>query len=118
MFTLRDAGVTFTLGDSGGIVTRRDGGVIIWTAGCGGNDDGECRLSDDAFKYFGEVNDGLLLGVAKLGKRGGRSWVGEGLCQGLRCDDGCIYGGCFWHWALVWKNCTVLAVRLALVFGT
>ena len=42
--------------------------------------------------------------VAKLSKRGGRPWVGEGLCQGLRCDDGCIDGACFRHWALVWKK--------------
>ena len=46
----------------------------------------------------------MLLGVAILGNRGCRRWVGEGLCQGLRCNDGCIDGGCFWHWALVWKE--------------
>ena len=33
-----------------------------------GDDDGECRLSDSAFEYSGEVNYGLLMGVAKLGK--------------------------------------------------
>ena len=65
-----------------------------------GNNDGECRLSSGAFEDFGEFNDGLLLGVAELVKRGFRRWVGEGLCQGLRCDDGCIDGGCFGHWAL------------------
>ena len=69
----------------------------------GGNDDGECRLSDGAFEYFGKVNDGLLLGVSKLGKRGGGRWVGEGLYQGSRCNYGCINGECVWHWALVWK---------------
>ena len=103
MFTLRDAGGTVTLGDSGGIVTRRGGGGIFLTAGCGGNDDWECRLSDGAFKYFGKVNDGLFLGVAELGKWGCRRWVDEGLCQGSRCNDGCIDGGYFGHWALVWK---------------
>ena len=72
---------------------------------CGlrGNDDGECRLFNGAFEYFGEVNDGLLMGVAELGKLGGRQWVGEGLCQGLLCNYGCIDRGCFRHWALVWK---------------
>ena len=69
-----------------------------------GNDDWECRLSLGAFKDFGEVNDGLLLGVAKLGRRGCRRWVGEGLCQGSRCNDGYINGGCFGHWALAWKE--------------
>ena len=69
-----------------------------------GNDDWECRLSDRPFKDFGEVNDGLLLGVAKLGKRGCRTWVVEGLCQGSRCDDGCIHGLCFRYWALAWKE--------------
>ena len=51
------------------------------------NDDGDCRLSNGTFEYFGKVNDGLLLGFTKLGKRGGRLWVDEGLCQGSRCDD-------------------------------
>ena len=53
-----------------------------------GNDDWECRLIDGAFEDFGEVNDGLLVGVAELGKRGFRRWVGEGLCQGPRCNYG------------------------------
>ena len=82
-----------------------------------GNDDWECRLSDGAFKYFGKVNDGLLLGVAELGKGGCRRWVEEGLCQGSRCDDGCIDGGCFWHWALVWKELHCLGGALSSGFG-
>ena len=53
-----------------------------------GNAGWECRLSDGAFKDFSKVDDGLLLGVTELGKRGCRRWVGEGLCQGSRCDDG------------------------------
>ena len=69
-----------------------------------GNDDGECKLSDGALEYFSEVNNGLLLGVSKLSKQGGRNWIGEGICQGSRCDDGCIDGGFFWHWVLVWKE--------------
>ena len=69
-----------------------------------GNDDWECWLSDGTFEDFGEVNDGLLLGVAELGKQGCRRWVGEVLSQGSRCDDGCIDRGCFRHWALVWKE--------------
>ena len=83
-----------------------------------GNHDGECRLRNGAFECFGEVNNWFLLGVVKLGKRGGRAWIGEGLCQGTYCDDGCIDGRFFWHRTLVRKHCTVLAVRSALVFGT
>ena len=68
------------------------------------NDDGECRLSDGALKCFGEVNNGLMLGIIKLGKRGDRVWIGEGLRQGMRCNDGCIGGGGFRHRTLVWKK--------------
>ena len=82
-----------------------------------GNDAGECRIFDGAFKYFIEVKDGLLMGVSELGKQGGRRWVAEGLCQGSRYDNGCIDRGFFvtGHWC--GKNCTVLSVQLALVFG-
>ena len=82
-----------------------------------GNYDWECRLSDGTFKDFGEVNDDLLLGVAKLGKRGCRRWVGEGLYQGSRCDDDCIDGGCFGHWALVWKEFHCLGGALSSGLG-
>ena len=68
------------------------------------NNDGECRLRNGALEYFGEVNNGLLLGVAKLGKRGIRGWIGEGISQGTRCADGCIDGGGFWHRTLVQKK--------------
>ena len=60
-----------------------------------GNDDGECRISDGALEYFDEVNNGLLLGVAELDKRGGRGCIGEGLRQGTRCNSGCVDGGRF-----------------------
>ena len=65
---------------------------------------GECRLCDGALGYFGEVNNGLLLGVAKLGKQGGRGWIGESLRQGTRCNNGCVDGGGFWHRTLVQKE--------------
>ena len=42
-----------------------------------GNDAGECRFCNGNFKYVGVVNDGLLLGVAELGKLGGRFWLIE-----------------------------------------
>ena len=42
-----------------------------------GDDAGECRLCNDAFEYFDKVNNGLLLGIAELVKRGGRGWIGE-----------------------------------------
>ena len=68
-----------------------------------GNADGECRLCDGALEYFGKVNNGLLLGVAELGKGGGRVWIDEGLLQGMRCDDGCVDGGGFRDRTLVRK---------------
>ena len=82
-----------------------------------GNGGWECRLSNGAFKYFGKVNDGLLLGVAELGKQGCRRWVGEGLYQGSRCDDGCIEGGCFGDWELVWKKLHCLGGELSYGLG-
>ena len=82
-----------------------------------GNDDGECRLSDGAFEDFDKVDDGLLLGVAELGKQVCRRWVGKGLCQGSRCDDGCIDGGCFGHCALVWKELHCLGGALSSGLG-
>ena len=69
-----------------------------------GNDNGGYRLRDGTLKYLGKVNNVLLMGVAELGKRGGRSWIGEGLRQGTHCDDGCVDGGDFWHWTLVRKE--------------
>ena len=44
-------------------------------------------------------------------------WVDEGLCQGSRCDDGCIDGGCFGHWALVWKELHCLGGALSSGLG-
>ena len=82
-----------------------------------GNNDWECRLSDGAFKDFGEVNDGLLLGVAELGKWGCTRWVGEVLCQGLRYDDVRIDRGCFRHWSLVWKELHCLGSTLGSGLG-
>ena len=68
-------------------------------------------------QVFGKVNNGLLMGVAELEKRGCRRWVDEGLCQGSRCDDGCIDGGCFGHWALVWKLLHCLGGALSSILG-
>ena len=83
-----------------------------------GNNDGECRLSDGTFEYFGEVNNGFLLGIAKLVKWGYRRWVGEasvralGVMMAASTEDVLGTG----HWC--GKNCTVLAVRSYLVLGT
>ena len=82
-----------------------------------GNNDWECRLNNGAFESFDEVNDGLLMGVAELGKRCCRRWVGEGLCQGLRCDYGCIDRGCFGHWAMLWKELHCLGGALGSGIG-
>ena len=77
-----------------------------------GGDAGECRLRDGALEYFGEVNNGLLLGIAELGKCSGRCWFGEGLCQGTRYGNECINRGCFWLRILVWNNCTFVGGAL------
>ena len=82
------------------------------------NANGECRIRDGAIEYSGEVKNGLLLVVAVLGKQGDRVCIGEGLHEGTRCNSGYVDGGGFWHRTLVRENCTVLAVRLALIFGT
>ena len=117
MFTLGDVGETVTLGDAGG-----DCHAQGWWWDCSdcrprGNAGWECRLRDGAFKDFGKVNDGLLLGVTELGKWICRRWVGEGLCQGSRCDDGCIDGECCGDWALVWKELHCLGGALSSGLG-
>ena len=59
----------------------------------------------------------MLLGVSELVKRGFRRWVGEGLYQGSGCNDGCINGVCFGHWALVWKELHCLGGALGSGLG-
>ena len=79
---------------------------------------GECRLCYGAFEYFGEVNDGLLLGVSELGN----GVAGAGLARAsvrVRAAMMAAMTEDFFgtgHWC--GKNCTVLVVHLALVFGT
>ena len=74
------------------------------------DDAGEFRLSDGAFKYFGEVNDGLLLGVVKLvnGAAGARL-----VRASVRSTEDVFGTG---HWC--GNNCTVLALLSALLFLT
>ena len=77
-----------------------------------------CRLSDGAFEDFGEVDDGLLLGVAKLGNGA----AGTGLViasvrarasmMASSTEDVLGTG----HWC--GKNCTAFAALLALVLVT
>ena len=99
IFTLGDTEGTVTLGNAEGIGTYGDGGVTICTAGCEGTMMGSAGL----VMSLSNVLERSTMDVSGLGKQGGRRWVGEGLCQGLRCDDGCIDKGCFWNWTLVWK---------------
>ena len=83
-----------------------------------GNTGWECRLSDGAFKDFGKVNDGLFLGVAELGNGA----AGAGLVRASVRARAAIMAASMedvvgtGHWC--GKNCTVLAVRSALVLGT
>ena len=83
-----------------------------------GNDDRECRLSDGAFEYFGKFNNGLLMGVTELGKRA----AGAGLVRASVRDRDVMMAASAedvfgtGHWC--GESCTILAVRLALVFGT
>ena len=83
-----------------------------------GNYAGECRLCDGAYEYSSEVKDGLLLGVAELAN----GVAGAGLVRAsVRARDVTMAASTedvsgTVHWCR--NNCTVLAVRMALVFGT
>ena len=118
MFTLGDAGGTFTLGDSGGIVTRKDGGVIVRTAGCGGMMMGSAGLA--------MALSNILAMSTMACCWASPNWANGAACDGLvrayvracaammaASADDVIRTG---NWC--GKNCTVLAVRLALVLGT
>ena len=118
MFTLGDAGVNVTLGDAGGIGTRGDAGVTVRTAGFRGT-------------ILGSV--GFAMALSNILARstmaccwGSPNWAngaaGDGLVRAsvraraatMAASTEDVFGTV--HWC--GNNCTVLAVRLALVFGT
>ena len=118
MFNLGDAGGTVTLRDAGGIVTRRDGCVIVMTAGCRGTMMGSA---------------GLAMALSNILARStmARCWAspnwengdaGAGLVRAsvracaamMAASTEDVFGTGNW----CGKDCTVFAVRLALVFGT
>ena len=118
MFTLGDAGGTVILGDAGGIVTHRDGGVTVRAAGYGGTMLGSAGfamalsniLARSTMACFwawpnwanGEAGAGLERA----------SFRAHAAMMAASTEDVLGTG----HWCE--KNCTVLAVRSALVFGT
>ena len=118
MFTLGDAGVNVTLGDAGGIFTRRDGGVIVQTVGCGRMMIGSAGLAMEisnilarstmaccwASPNWSNGDAGAGLARASVRARAAR--------MSASAEDVFVTG----HWC--GKNCTVLAVRSDLVFGT
>ena len=118
MFDLGDAGGTVALGDAGGFVTRRGGGGIVLTAGCRG-----AMIS----------NAGLVMALSKILARStmaccwtSPNWengaAGAGLVRAsvracaamMDASTEDILGT--GHWC--GKNCSVLAVRSALVLRT
>ena len=82
----------FTLGDAGGSVARRDANVIVWTAGCAGTMIGSAGLAMAVSKILERSTMTWCWASPNWENGGCRLWVGEGLCQGSRCDDGCIDG--------------------------
>ena len=118
MFTLGDSGGTVTLGDAGGIVTRRGGGGIVLTADCGVTLVGSAGLAMALSKILARStmaccwaspnweNGAAGAGLVKASVR-----ACAAMMAALTED---VLGTGHW-WG---KNCTVLAVRLALVLGT
>ena len=118
MFTLGDVGGTVTLKDAGRIVTRRGGGGIVLAAG-----------RRDTLV----VSAGLAMALSKILARSttaccwaSPNWengaAGAGLVSAsvraraatMAASTEDVFGTGHWRG----KNCTVLAVRSALVFGT
>ena len=118
MFTLGDAGGTVTFGDSGGIFTHSYGGGIVWTAGCGGMMMGSAGLAMALSNILARstmaccwVSPNWANGAA--GARLVRASVRACAAMMAALTEDVFGNG---HWC--GKNCTVLAVRSALVFGT
>ena len=118
MFTLGDAGGTVTLGYVGGFVTGRDGGVIVWTAGFRGTMMGSAVLAMALSNILARSTMACCWASPKWENRA----TGAGLVRAsvraraammaASTEDVFSTG----HWC--GKNCTVLAVQSALIFGT
>ena len=101
MFTLGDVGGTVTLRDAGGIVTCRGGGGIVLTAGRGETLVESVGLAMALSKIL--VRSTMACCWASTNWENGAT--GAGLVRAsVRARHGCIDGGCFGHWALVWKE--------------
>ena len=117
MFTLGDAGGTVTLGDAGGIFTRKDGGVIVWTAGCEGMMIGSAGLAMALSNILARSTMACCWALTNwangaAGARLVRASVRARAAM-MAASTGDVLGT--GHWC--GKNCTVLAVRSALVLG-
>ena len=118
MFTLRDAGGTVTLGDSGGIVTRRGGGGIFLTAVCGGTMIGSAGLA----MALSKILERSMMACCWASPDWENGAAGAGLVRSyiracavmMAASTEDVFGTGNW----CGKDCTVFAVRLALVFGT
>ena len=118
MFTLKDSGGTVTLGDSGGIVARRDDGVVVWTAVCGGMMMGSAGLA----MALSNILARSMMACCWASPNWGNGAAGAGLVRAsvrahaammaASTEDVFSTG----HWC--GNNCTFLAVRSDLVFGT
>ena len=118
MFTLRDAGGTVTLGDFGGIVTRRGGGGIVLTAGCGGMMIGIAGLA----MALSNILARSTMACCWASPNWENGAAGAGLVRASVRDRAAMMSESTedilgtGHWC--GKNCSVLAVRSALVLGT
>ena len=118
MFTLRDSGVTVTLGYAGRIVTRRYGGVFVRTAGYGGTMMGSAGLA----MALSNIVARSTIACCCLLPNWEDGAAGAGLVRASVRDRAemmtpsmeDVFGT--GHWC--GKNCTVLLVRLDLVFVT
>ena len=118
MFTLGDVGGTVTLEDAGIIVTRRGGGGIVLTAGRGGTLVGSAGLAMALSKMLARST--MACCWASPDWENGAAGAGlvrdsvraRATMMAASTEDVLGTG----HWC--GKNCTVLAVRSALVLGT
>ena len=118
IFTIGDAGGTVTLGDTGGIVTRRGGGGIVLTVGCGGTMIGSAGLAMALSKILARSmmaccwalpsweNGAAGAGLVRASVRARAVTMAASTEDVLGTE----------HWC--GNNCTVLAVRSAMVLGT
>ena len=118
MFTLGDVGGTVTLGDAGGIVTRRGDSEFVLTAGRGGTLVGSAGLAMKISKILARstmaccwASPNWENGAAGAGLV--RAFVRTRAAMMAALTEDVLGTG---HWC--GKNCTVLAVRSALVLGT